>query len=109
MKRWIRDVITKWRETHTLLEEKLIDIIRSKIKEAIEKRHKLLRANPKKMINNILTRWFDPIILDQIVTEYGDSDTPNILIHLKQIKKETALHFYNWMKDPNPDMDISPE
>lgn len=109
MENRLREVTAKWQETRTILNKELIDITRTEIKEAIERRYKLLKSNPKQIINNILTRWSDPIILDRIVVDHENGDIPSILIHSEQVKKETAFYFFKWMEDHNPNVTISPE
>lgn len=64
MENILREVDEKWQGMRISLTEDLVDITRAEIKETINRRHKLLKLNPTKMINNVLTRWSESIILD---------------------------------------------
>ena len=68
---------------------------KQKIKNNIIKRHNNFATNTTKMINSILQRQTDPVVLNNII------HSDKVITEPQEIKKEIKKHFEEWTKS-NP-------
>ena len=77
--------------------------IREQIYAAVAKRCNNFQTNTKKMINSILGRHTDAVILNNIAT------SSDIITDATEIKEEVSRHFSNWTKFNPTDQTQWPE
>jgi hypothetical protein len=92
LSQWISQIKQSWKAIYYARSLENSQHLRQHINKAIDNRCERLLTQPTKMINSILNRHTDPVILHNIKTENEViTDPSTILSHVKQ-------HFYQWTK-----------